>query len=390
MREINNIIEKKSQFFVEKKLLCYNIFWSDIMKIVIATGGTGGHIYPATTLADKLMSDDKSNEILFIGNHDRMEATEIPKLGYRFIGIKAAKFNSNNEKLNAIIVLYKAYKECMHILEDYKPDIVLGFGGYVTVPVIMAAVKLKIKTIIHEQNSLPGLANRTLSHFVDKVVICYESLKKAFNKKKTLLLGNPRESAALNFVKDPSIFKQFGLDCSKKTLLIVMGSLGSTSVNERMMGILEGLKQKDFNIIYVTGRNNYQSVIDNISESANLKIVDYVNQFDIAGNCALVVSRGGATSASEYMALGIPAIIIPSPYVTNNHQYENAKAMFDCGAAYLLEEKDLNVNNTISIIDKLMNDDKKLKEMATAAKKMSHPNAAYDIIKLIKEVAGKN
>ena len=104
----------------------------------------------------------------------------------------------------------------------------------------------------------------------------------------------------------------------------------------------------------------------------------------------MVVSRGGATSASEYMALGIPAIIIPSPYVTNNHQYENAKAMFDCGAAYLLEEKDLNVNNTISIIDKLMNDDKKLKEMATAAKKMSHPNAAYDIIKLIKEVAGKN
>ncbi|MGI6509304.1 MAG: undecaprenyldiphospho-muramoylpentapeptide beta-N-acetylglucosaminyltransferase [Erysipelotrichaceae bacterium] len=359
------------------------------MKIIIATGGTGGHIYPATALAEKLLSDDKNNEILFIGNYDRMEATEIPKAGYRFIGIKAAKFNESKNKINSIIVLYKAYKECLHILQDYKPDIVVGFGGYVTVPVIMAAVKLKIKTIIHEQNSLPGLANRTLGHFVDRVVVCYESAKEAFNEKKTLLLGNPRESAALNYVRDPSIFKQFGLDCSKKTLLIVMGSLGSVSVNEKMMGILEGLKQKDFNIIYVTGRGNYQTVIDNISESDNLKIVDYIDQFNIAGNCALVVSRGGATSASEYMALGVPTIIVPSPYVTNNHQYINAKEMFDQGASYLLEEKDLNVNNTISIIEKLMNDDEKLKEMSIAAKKMSHPNAAYDIIDLMKEVAGK-
>jgi len=363
---------------------------SEIMKIVITTGGTGGHIYPATTLADKLIIDDKNNEILFIGNYDRMESTEIPKLGYRFIGIKAAKFNSSKSKLNSIKILYKAYKECLHILEDYEPDIVIGFGGYVTVPVIMAAVKLKIKTIIHEQNSLPGLANRVLGHFVDKIVVCYESAKEAFNKKKTLILGNPRESTALNFVKDPSIFKQFGLDCSKKTLLIVMGSLGSVSVNEKMMGILEGLKNKDFNIIYVTGRNNYQKVIENISESSNLKIVDYIDQLNIAGNCALVISRGGATSAREYMALGIPTIIVPSPYVPNNHQYINAKEMFDRKAAYLLEEKDLNVNNTISIIDELMNDDEKLKQMSNAAKKMSYPNAAYDIVNLMKEVAGKN
>lgn len=114
-----------------------------------------------------------------------------------------------------------------------------------------------------------------------------------------------------------------------------MGSLGSTSVNEKMMGILEGLKQKDFNILYVTGRSNYQKVMANISESENLKIVDYIDQFNIAGNCDLVISRGGATSASEYMALGVPTIIVPSPYVTNNHQYINAKEMFDKGASYL-------------------------------------------------------
>ncbi len=216
------------------------------MKIVIATGGTGGHIYPATALAEKLMQDNSKNEILFIGNEDRMESVEIPKLGYRFIGIKAAKFNNNKNKLAAIKKLYSSYKQCLQIIKNFNPDIVIGFGGYVTVPVILAGVKLKKKTMIHEQNSLTGMANRMLGHFVDKVVICYDTAKEAFNSKKVSLLGNPRESAALNFVKDDNIFQQFDLDCSKKTVLIVMGSLGSVSVNQKMTGILEALKHKDY------------------------------------------------------------------------------------------------------------------------------------------------
>lgn len=359
------------------------------MKIVIATGGTGGHIYPATALADKLISDDKNNEIVFIGNSDRMEAQEIPKLGYRFIGIKAAKFNSNKHKLQAINTLYKAYKECCRLLKDFRPDIVIGFGGYVTVPVIMAAVKLKIKTVIHEQNSLPGLANRTLSHFVDKVVICYDSAEKFFPKNKVELLGNPRESSAIDFVKNEHIFTQYGLDCNKKTVLIVMGSLGSASVSSKMLTILEQLKGKDYNVLYVSGKSNYQYMKDNFKDSDNVKVVDYIDQFNIAGNCALVVSRGGATSACEYMSLGIPTIIVPSPFVTNNHQYYNAKAMFDAGASYLLEEKDLGVEKTVSLIDNLMNDQQKLQEMALAAKNMAHPQAAYAMITLIKRLAGK-
>lgn len=360
------------------------------MKIIIATGGTGGHIYPAIALADKLISDKKDNEILFIGNYDRMEAQEIPKAGYSFIGIKAAKFNSNKHKLHAIKVLYKAYKECRKIEEDFKPDIVIGFGGYVTVPVIMAAVKLKIKTIIHEQNSLPGLANRTLGHFVNKVVICYKSAQKYFPQNKTELLGNPRESSALNFVKDKNVFEQYGLNCNKKTVLIVMGSLGSASVSQKMLEILQQLKGKDYNVLYVTGRNNYQYVADNFTCSENVKIVDYIDQLNIAGNCCLVVSRGGATSACEYMSLGIPTIIVPSPYVTNNHQYYNAKEMFDNNASYLLEEKDLNVENMVSLLDELVNDDEKLIQMSAAALNMSHPQAAFDMIKLIYRLAGKD
>ena len=358
------------------------------MKIIIATGGTGGHIYPATALADTLIRDDKSNEILFIGNCDRMESTEIPKLGYRFIGIKAAKFNSNKHKLQAVKTLYKAYKECIGILNNFKPDIVIGFGGYVTVPVIMAAVKLKIKTLIHEQNSLPGLANRTLAHFVDKVIICYPSAKNSFPASKVELLANPRESSVLTFVKDPHILEQFGFDCSKKTLLIVMGSLGSATVSEKILAVLENMKSKDYNVLFVAGKNNYQHVMDNFTCSDNVKVVDYIDQFNIAGNCTLVMSRGGATSACEYMVLGIPTIIVPSPFVTNNHQYYNAKEMFEQGAACLLEEKDLNVENTVTLIDSLINDDEKLQQMSSAAKKMSHPNAAYDLINVIKRLVG--
>jgi len=360
------------------------------MKILLATGGTGGHIYPATALAEKLMQDNSENEILFIGNENRMESVEIPKLGYRFIGIKAAKFNNNKNKLGALKTLYKAYKECLGIINSFQPDVVMGFGGYVTVPVVMAASKLNITTLIHEQNSLTGMANRVLGHFVDKVVICYPSAAEAFNAKKVVLLGNPRESAALDFLPDKQIFSDFGLDCSKKTVLIVMGSLGSVSVNEKMTEILKGLREKDYNVLYVTGQNNFDQFKGLNLETDTLKIVPYINQFNIAGNSALVMSRGGATSASEYMALGVPTIIVPSPYVTNNHQFVNAKAMLDNGASVLLEEKDMNAENTIQLIDSLIHDDEKLQKMSENARAMSHPQAAYDIIKLIKELTGKN
>jgi len=359
------------------------------MKIVLATGGTGGHIYPATALAEKLMLDDPKNEIVFIGNEDRMEAIEIPKLGYRFIGIKAAKFNESTQKMKAIGILYRAYKQCLKILEADKYDIVIGFGGYVSVPVIMAACKLGIKTMIHEQNSFTGMANRMLGHFVNKVCIVYPNAAEAFASRKVVRLGNPRESSVLNFEKDKNIFKQFGLNCDKKTLLIVMGSLGSESVNQKMTGILEVLKNKDYNVLYVTGRNHYEQFANLQLETETLKIVPYISQFNIAGNCALVMSRGGATSASEYMALGVPTIIVPSPNVTNNHQYINAKALLDNGASYLLEEKEMNIDNTVSLIDSLIHDDEKLAYMSSKAKEMSHPNAAFDMIKLIKEMVNK-
>ncbi|MBR0473577.1 MAG: undecaprenyldiphospho-muramoylpentapeptide beta-N-acetylglucosaminyltransferase [Erysipelotrichaceae bacterium] len=359
------------------------------MKMLVTTGGTGGHIYPAVALASYMLKKDKQLDIKFIGNSDRMENTIIPQMGYSFIGIEAARFNDNGNKLKALSLLYKSYKECLSIVKEYGPDIVIGFGGYVTVPVLMAAHKLGIKTVIHEQNSIAGLANRTLGHFVDKVVTVYPGVGEAFPDRKVVNLGNPRESAALDFNKDRQIFKEYGLNPAKKTILIVMGSLGSASVNEKMVQILNELKNKPYNIIYVTGKNNYGEFAGKVEETDTLKILPYIDQFNVAGNCDLVVSRGGATSACEYMALGVPSIIIPSPYVPNNHQFLNAKSMLDNGACKLLEEKDLTSEKLTDMIEDLVGDDIKLRQMSEAARKMSHVHAAEDISELLYEMVGK-
>ncbi|MBR0385834.1 MAG: undecaprenyldiphospho-muramoylpentapeptide beta-N-acetylglucosaminyltransferase [Erysipelotrichaceae bacterium] len=360
------------------------------MKVLIATGGTGGHIYPATALADQLRKQQPDAEILFIGNSDRMEKDIIPQQGYEFRGITAARFNDENvNKLQALKVLYSSYKTCLKIVENFKPDIIVGFGGYVTVPVIMAGKKLHIPVVIHEQNSIAGLANRVLGHFVDKIITVYQSANEEFPPAKTVCLGNPREGAIRDFHPDRSILTTFGLDPSKRTVLIVMGSLGSYSVNDRMTEILNALKNRSYNVIYVTGKSSYDTVREQIEDADNLKIVPYIDQFNVAGNCDLVVSRGGATSACEYMVLGLPSIIVPSPYVPNNHQFLNAKAMMDNGASIILEEKDLTSENLIPLIEEIINDEARLLAMSEAARKMSHPDAADRIIDVINEMAGK-
>ena len=347
--------------------------------MLVTTGGTGGHIYPAVALVNYMLKNDKDLEVAFIGNSDRMENTIIPKMGYNFIGIEAARFNDNGNKLKALKLLYSSYQKCLTIVKNFAPDVVIGFGGYVTVPVLMAAKKLGIKTVIHEQNSIAGMANRALGHFVNKVITVYPEAGQAFPARKVVNLGNPRESAALDFNKDREILRDYGLDPARKTILIVMGSLGSQSVNERMLKILSDMRRKPYNIIYVTGRNNYSEFASKIEDTDTLKILPYIDQFNVAGNCDLVVSRGGATSACEYMALGVPSIIVPSPYVPNNHQFLNAKSMLDNGACRILEEKDLNSLNLIAEIEDLINDDIKLRQMSAAARAMSHVNAAADI-----------
>ena len=323
------------------------------MRVVISAGGTGGHIYPALAIINKIKEKEKKCDILYIGTTDRMEKDIVPKLGIKYVVIEMEVINRKKllSNISVFIKYKKAINKAKKAIKEFKPDVVIGVGGYITAPVLIAAHKLKIKTVIHEQNSVPGVSNKLISKYADKICVSLPNTVSYFNKEKTVYTGNPRSEEIINI--KPALKKDFGLDEDKKLVLIVMGSLGSKSVNEKMISILKGLNDKDYNVIYVTGKNNYQQVTSQIQSTENVKITDYIDGFNVAGNCDLVMSRAGATSLCEYCALALPSILVPSPYVTNNHQLVNALSMVEAKASVLLEEKDLNEKETIEEIARI-------------------------------------
>ena len=356
------------------------------MKVCLIAGGTGGHIYPALALAQALKDKDSNHEIFFIGNHERMESELVPQNGYAFEGLSTKGLQGNIlQKLYALYTLFFKRKKVKTILNKYKPDVVIGFGGYVCVPVIMEARRLKIKTFLHEQNAIAGKANLFLARYVDAIVASYENNLNEFPKNKTRLLGNPRTYVFLNSKSQTNIFDQYGLNPTKKTVLFVMGSLGSESVNQIMGSLLELLDYHNIQSIYVTGKKHYESFIEKNDETSNIKIVPYIDQKSVMQHVDLMVTRGGATTAAEIMVTGVPSIIIPSPFVPNNHQYYNAKALKEKNASILVEENNLDSQKLLAMIISLLEDETKLKEMSLNAKLLGHPNAAHDFIDWILE-----
>ncbi|MCI6272880.1 MAG: undecaprenyldiphospho-muramoylpentapeptide beta-N-acetylglucosaminyltransferase [Erysipelotrichaceae bacterium] len=354
------------------------------MRVVVATGGTGGHIYPAISLIDGL-KENGLEDVLFIGSNNRMESLEIPKRGYKFKGLNVVGTNGGiTNKLKSIVLIIKSVFICINILKEFNPNIVIGFGNYISVPVIIAAKILGIKTMIHEQNSVAGKANKFLSKFVDVVVGSYEENLKDFDKKKTKILGNPRASEASSIVVDKSLKGNFGFDVNKKLVLIVMGSLGSSSVSEVLMDYANKIKDKNYNILIVTGEKQYD--LFNIKEKDYIKKVKYIEGIQVMALADLVVTRAGATTCAEVCALKKPSIIIPSPYVPNNHQLINGRTLQNVNATILIEESNLNAEILDETIEKLINDDELMKCMSKNAESIAKVNARDDIINLIKEV----
>lgn len=355
------------------------------MKICIVTGGTGGHIYPALALADKYVQLDPSNKIVFIGNDDRMEAELIPSYGYPFYalhtsGLVGSVFN----KAKAVLQLVVARSKAKNYLKEIQPDIVIGFGGYVTAPVILAAASLKIPTMIHEQNSIVGKSNHLIMNKVQAIVTCYKKCEEVFPKDKIFYLGNPRGTLAKEASFDADYFKSLGLDMDKKTILIMMGSLGSSSVNALMKDALKDTPQ-DLQFLYVCGKDNLKD-IHLFDGYENIKVVGYVDTMRIYGKIDGMICRAGATTLAEVTALGIPSIIVPSPYVANNHQFYNASMLVKEGAAFMIEEKDLNANTLHAAIEELFMNEKTMEETRQKAMALGKPNAAYDMIDLSKKV----
>ena len=356
------------------------------MRVVISAGGTGGHIYPAIAIINKIKEHEPNSDFLYIGTTNRMEKDIIPQMGIKYVGIEMGglkrKLTWDNFKI--LKKFFDARKKCLQIIKEFDPDIVIGVGGYVTAPVIWAGHKLGKKTFIHEQNSVVGLSNRYLSGIVDKVGVSFESTIKCFPKNKAILTGNPCSEKALNMKKADK--KDYGLSNDKKLVLIVMGSLGSTSINNKILSFINDFKDKDYEVMFVTGKDNYDRMSKCVVAN-NIKIVPYINDMpSLMKTTDLMITRAGASTISEITALGVPSIFIPSPYVSNNHQYKNAMDLVNRGAGLLLEEDKLNSLNLISLIDNVMNDQKKYKDIKTKVKEIGIKDSGERIYNILKEL----
>ena len=360
----------------------------EIMKVVISAGGTGGHIYPALAIINKIKEEEPNSEFLYIGTHDRMEKDIVPKYNIPFESIEIYGLSKNIIKDIKISFLFaKSIKKCKELIKKFDPDVVIGVGGYVTAPVLYAAHKLGYKTFIHEQNSVAGKANKFIANFVDRVGVTFPSSIDAFPKNKAIVTGNPCASNALKTAPiDKSVY---GLSKDKKLVLIVMGSQGAAIANEAILGALSNFKDKKYEVLYVTGKNYYDKVDKNIIP-LNVKVVPYIDDMTrIMKSVDVIVSRAGASTLSEILALNIPSILIPSPYVPNNHQYKNAEDLLKNNAAMMIEEKDLNTTTLINTIDELINDIDRQKQMKEALKRLAITDSASIIYDELKKLTKK-
>ena len=356
------------------------------MRVVIVAGGTGGHIYPAIAIMNKIKEMEKSSEFLYIGTTDRMEKDIIPKLGIKFVGIEMSGLNRKNIFSN-ISVLKKynaAVKKAMKVISEFKPDVVVGAGGYITAPVLYAAHKLKVPVLIHEQNSIPGVSNKFISNFADKICVSLPNSLNLFPKNKVVYTGNPRSEEIMNVKKKSK--KTLGFDENKKLVVVVMGSLGSTTMTQKIKELIPAFKDKDYQVLIITGKKYYNDYKD-INISDNVKIVPFMDDLIcLLKDSDLIVSRAGASTIAEITAIGLPAILVPSPYVTNNHQYKNAKELEDKGACIIVSEDDFSKDKIILEIDKLFDNKDLYEEMVNNSKSLGISDSATRIYNEIKNI----
>ncbi|MFW6305988.1 MAG: undecaprenyldiphospho-muramoylpentapeptide beta-N-acetylglucosaminyltransferase [Bacillota bacterium] len=372
------------------------------MKAIITGGGTGGHIYPALAVAKSLIN--KNWEVLYLGSKGGLEGEIVPAEGidYNEVDVAPLPRKITFDLFSSIYKTTKGYFQARKYIKDFQPDIVLGTGGYVAGPVVLAASMFRIPTIIHEQNVYPGFTNRLLSRKVDLVALNFADAEKYFSKKvkaRFETTGNPIREVILNTEKEKSI-KELGLDSYKKTLLVFGGSQGSMSINNAMIDVYKYFaKNDDIQIIHITGKNNYIGIMEKMKDvgielanNDNYKIMPYLKKMEYAYAVAdLIVYRAGATGIAEITASGIPAILVPYPHAAGNHQEYNARTLEKHNAAVIILDEELNGQVLIENIEKLINDNKTLEKMSVNSKKIARPDAAKNIVKIIEKiVSSKN
>lgn len=367
------------------------------MKIIISGGGTGGHIYPAITLINKIRQNVPECEFLYVGTSSGLEADIVPKENIDFKTIEVQGFRRSLSLKNIKIFLkslrsvLKSYK----IIKDFKPDVVIGTGGYVCGPVLMAASLMKIPTLIQEQNVIPGITNKILSKFVDAIAVGYKEAEKYFPKSKVVFTGNPIRDEIMSAQKEKGL-QELGLEKDKFTVLIAGGSRGARSLNCAMVGVHKSFaNNKKIQLLHITGKDNYNTIVDKLKninidheKVSNIVIKPYLYDMPLAIAVAdFAISRAGALGIAELTARGIPSMLVPYPYAAENHQEYNANIIAKNGAAVVVKDADISSGKIISIIEKFSEDNEALIEMKKASIKIGKPNASQVITDLIIKLA---
>lgn len=363
------------------------------LRIIISGGGTGGHIFPAVSIANAIKAKHPNAKILFVGAEGRMEMQRVPAAGYEIKGLPIKGFDRAHKLKNfkVLFKLWKSLRMARQIIKDFKPQVAVGVGGYASGATLYECAKMGIPCLIQEQNSYAGVTNKLLSKRVAKICVAYEGMERFFPANKIIMTGNPvRQNVLKTNLSIEEARKSFGLDPNKKTILLVGGSLGARTINRSVIEHLNLIHDSEVQFIWQTGKYYYKKISDSMKgkELPNLKVMDFISDMGAAYKAAdLIISRAGASSISEFQIIGKPVILIPSPNVAEDHQTKNAMALVNKQAAIYV--KDAEAPDTLlPLALKVIADDSKLKSLSENVKKMGLKNSADiiadEVLKLIK------
>ena len=362
------------------------------LRVIISGGGTGGHIFPAVSISNAVKALRPDAKILFVGALGRMEMQRVPAAGYEIKGLPICGFDRKN-LLRNIKVLYKIWKSqrmAKQIIKDFKPQVAVGVGGYASGPTLNKAAAMGIPCLIQEQNSYAGVTNKLLAKKAAKICVAYEGMERFFPAEKIILTGNPVRQALLETTTThEAAVKSMGFDPSKKTILLVGGSLGARTINESVLQHLDIVKNSDVQFIWQTGKYYSEEIAKRLQgeELPNLKVTDFITDMGAAYKAAdLVISRAGASSISEFCLIGKPVILVPSPNVAEDHQTKNALALANKDAAIYVKDAEAPAV-LLELAVKTVNDENKLKSLSENVLKLALPDSAEIIAKEVIKLA---
>jgi len=365
------------------------------IRIIISGGGTGGHIFPAVSIANAIKAICPEAKILFVGAQNRMEMQRVPDAGYEIVGLPVAGFDRQHllKNVSVIIKLLKSQLKARRVIKQFNPQVAVGVGGYASGPTLKMAGVLGIPTLIQEQNSYAGVTNKLLAKKANTICVAYEGMERFFPKEKIILTGNPVRQGLLKSVSRSEAIQLFHLEPEKKVILVLGGSLGARTINNSLLSNLSLIKNHpDVQFIWQTGKIYYEQVSQKVHEAgeiANLYVSDFIKDMASAYAAAdLVISRAGAGSISEFCMLHKPVILVPSPNVAEDHQTKNALALVNKGAAIYIKDIDAEKKLVPEALE-VVNDDEKLLELSNNISKLALPDAADKIAKEVIKLINK-